>query len=622
MKIDRYLPWLVWTLFLALYFATAAPSIVELFDDSLEFQLVGPTFGIAHPTGYPLYILLGGLWSRVLFPVGNWAWRMNLFSALAAASTVTLVFQLARRLVTRADGQPNTPAGLAAALALGVSPVWWAQATIAEVYTLHGLFVAAILWVALGINEFKDRIDYRITLLCALIGLSLTHHRTTLLLLPPLAVYLLSSIPSLWRPRPVWLRWLLALLTPLLLYLWLPLRAAQGIADLNSSYRNTWPGFWAHVLALGYTRTFLIETGLTGPVADMNWVALFRQQVGLLGLGLGALGLIGGLGRLGQSAKAWICIGLILITNILFATNYNVSDVEVFLLPAFLCLALLIGGGVGVLERWLSFQPWLANVVQALIVLLLIFGGRNSIINRSNAWVTHDYATAMAKVNFPSHSQVIGLEGEITALKYMQQAERLGLGVTGIVADDPEARRQAIATAIAGGYPTFVTRELPGIADQYSFSGEGPLVRVWPRGEAQVGEPQYAVDISLADDTLQLEGYDHTWLAEAGGPSLQIVFYWRLTAPITQTFKLSLRLQQPDGAPLRWPDGSEVTQDHFPLRQVANTPDWVVDERVRDVHTLRTPDGSDLQAARLQVIIYDAATVLEAGAWSIDLPGP
>ena len=152
----RMLPWLVWAIFLFLYTWTAAPSIVELFDDSLEFQLVGPTFGIAHPTGYPLYILLGGLWSRVLFPFGNWAWRMNLFSALAAATTVALVLGLARRLVTTADGQPNQWAGLAAALALGLSPIWWAQATVAEVYTLHGLFVAAILFVALGTEQIAE----------------------------------------------------------------------------------------------------------------------------------------------------------------------------------------------------------------------------------------------------------------------------------------------------------------------------------------------------------------------------------------------------------------------------------------------------------------------------------
>jgi len=64
-------PLIVWVAFLTLYVVTAAPSLVELFDDSLEFQVVAPTFGIAHPTGYPLYVISGGLWSRVIFPFGN-----------------------------------------------------------------------------------------------------------------------------------------------------------------------------------------------------------------------------------------------------------------------------------------------------------------------------------------------------------------------------------------------------------------------------------------------------------------------------------------------------------------------------------------------------------------------
>src|SRR5262245_40815870 len=78
--IARLAPWLTDLVFLVLYAATAAPSLVTLFDDSLEFQLVLPTFAIAHPTGYPLYTMLGGLWSRLILPAGNWAWRANTFS--------------------------------------------------------------------------------------------------------------------------------------------------------------------------------------------------------------------------------------------------------------------------------------------------------------------------------------------------------------------------------------------------------------------------------------------------------------------------------------------------------------------------------------------------------------
>jgi hypothetical protein len=139
-RVDAALPWLVWIAFFLLYSSTAAPSIVALFDDTLEFQLVLPTFGIAHPTGYPLYTLLGGIWSWLL-PFGNWAWRTNLLSACAAAATVALLFVLTRRLTRTATGRGDAWAGLAAAAAFGFGPIWWLQATVAEVYALHNLLV-------------------------------------------------------------------------------------------------------------------------------------------------------------------------------------------------------------------------------------------------------------------------------------------------------------------------------------------------------------------------------------------------------------------------------------------------------------------------------------------------
>ena len=115
-RVTDWLPWVVGAVASLFYVYTAAPGIVELFDDSLEFQLIGPTFGIAHPTGYPLYTVVGGLWIRILFPIGNWAWRMNVFSALAAGMTVGMVSAIAQRLATDWHGRANAWAGLAAAI--------------------------------------------------------------------------------------------------------------------------------------------------------------------------------------------------------------------------------------------------------------------------------------------------------------------------------------------------------------------------------------------------------------------------------------------------------------------------------------------------------------------------
>ena len=296
----RIAPWLVGLAFLFLYGMTTAPSIVTLFDDSLEFQLVLPTFGIAHPTGYPLFTLLGGLWSRVLFPFGNWAWRANLLSALAAATTVALVYVLASKLVAAVVDQPGAAwAGLAAAMAFGLVPIWWAQATLAEVYALHSLLVCAVLVTAIGIERTTGpAFDRRMTLLWFLVGLGVAHHRTIVLVLPGLAVYLLWSVPGIWRPRRVWWLWLAALAVPLLFYLYLPLRAGMGMRDLHGSYTNSWSGFWDHVLARGYTGFF------THLCADRR--AVGRRLVGTWpgtdGLGQRVVG-VARIGMAGQSHR-------------------------------------------------------------------------------------------------------------------------------------------------------------------------------------------------------------------------------------------------------------------------------------------------------------------------------
>jgi uncharacterized membrane protein len=126
---------------LALYLQTMAPSVATLFDDSLEFPLVAHQLAVAHPTGYPLYTLLAKLFT--LGPGPNVAWSVNFFSAVTGALTVALIYLVTRELTRR-----RLPA-LMGAFALAVSPVFWSQSIIAEVYTLNSVFVVALLWLVL-----------------------------------------------------------------------------------------------------------------------------------------------------------------------------------------------------------------------------------------------------------------------------------------------------------------------------------------------------------------------------------------------------------------------------------------------------------------------------------------
>ena len=254
-------------------------------------------------------------------------------------------------------------------------------------------------------------------LLCFLVGLGLAHHRTIVLLLPGLALYLVWQAPRLLRPQRAWLLWLLALAAPLLLYSYIPLRAAAGVRDLHGSYLPTWSGFWDHVLARGYTG-FFTDNPLSVSRSAADWLQLWVGQLGWWG----ALLFLAGLGHLLRRRApwfaAWVMLGVVLATNFGFALLYRVGDQQVFMIPAFLCAAIFVGGGVNLLRQPLRRPGWSAAAGLAAVLLLLVDPGRGAPVDRSHDWAAHDYAVDMAKVNFAPGSRVIGLEGEMTALRY------------------------------------------------------------------------------------------------------------------------------------------------------------------------------------------------------------
>lgn len=627
-----------------LYATTAAPSITTFFDDSLEFQLIAPTLGIAHPTGYPLYVLSGALWSRILFPFGNWAWRMNMFSAATGGIAVGLVAQLARELLLsgRFDGEKRrSPGGprlknlsaAAAASAFGLGTVWWGQATVAEVYALHGLFVGAILLLTVRAARAQEIQPARISALCLLLGLAFAHHRTTVLLLPGLFLYLAASVPAVLRPHRRWCLWIVAFATPLLLYLYIPLRASQGMRDLHGSYDHSVSGFFEHVGASAYLffggwneRVFAIL------LHQYGWWGILFAALGI-GILIAAPAQSNGKGRRlryrirnFRRPSAWLFMLLVLVTNLLFCLFYRVSDVEVFLIPTFLTMVLFMVGGINsVANMWFRHS----SLGQVLCAGLLVFIGvtplvYNGTVNRSRDWRAHDLATEMAKVDYAPQSRVIGLEGEATALLYMQQAEDLAQHATPLWANDEAARRALVEELLVRDVPVYLTRELPGTEDRYSFSGEGPLIRVWSRGTVEAGVPDRQMDLRLMDGTLRLNGVDVDLLQEAGGLTWRIKFYWEPQIALTQRIKLSLRLiHQTTEKLIAGPDGKPIIVDNFPLRQTSYSDNWLPGEQIGDVHYIRfweaTKGSLSTVPQALLVILYDAESIEELDRFTINL---
>ncbi len=153
---------------LALYVITLTPGVPP--TDSGELALAAWLPGIAHAPGFPLYVLLGWLWTHLL-PVGRVVWRLNLFSAVMAALAVGLTYALARLTLLapggrgRGDAQSASPVpdqwyatltAAAAALTLGLGRTVWGWATVAEVYTLNLALTAAVLLLIVSYGGLRS----------------------------------------------------------------------------------------------------------------------------------------------------------------------------------------------------------------------------------------------------------------------------------------------------------------------------------------------------------------------------------------------------------------------------------------------------------------------------------
>ena len=140
--IDRQIALVLFAATIAIYLRMIAPGLLS--GDSGEFQFAAWRLGLAHATGYPLYLLLGWAWQHLLSFVGiSPATALNAFSALIGASSVALFYWL---LLAWLPGEVliRRLTALFAALFFAFTPTFWSQSLIAEVYTLQVLLLLMI----------------------------------------------------------------------------------------------------------------------------------------------------------------------------------------------------------------------------------------------------------------------------------------------------------------------------------------------------------------------------------------------------------------------------------------------------------------------------------------------
>ena len=312
---------------LAVYLATAAPGITWRNGgiDSGELATAVATGSVAHPPGYPTYLLLGAAVTRL--PVDP-AQALGWLSAACGAVTVACV---AAAAVRGASGWTSAVTGSAVALVIGTSFPLWSSSTYAEVNAP----AAAVVGAWLVTQGWRSRPAAWLALEGAALGLALGIHVLLGILLVGTAAGVVLESP---RGKGT-AGQLVALASGAVvggavfgaLALW------PAVGPVNWYAPQTATGWPALVTADAYRG--LLDFG----GARLRMLVTLRQLVGNLAF-FGAIAAVAGVQEvLASKADRWkdgtlLCTGLAL-PYVIFASLYAARDAEVYLLPALLLLA-------------------------------------------------------------------------------------------------------------------------------------------------------------------------------------------------------------------------------------------------------------------------------------------
>jgi hypothetical protein len=404
---------------LTLYVGTAAPSLTWAHAGADGGDLISASVvnGVPHPPGYPTYVTLGQAIVRV--PIGDVAYRFNLFSAacmaLAAAVTALSILQQ----ITSSSSRPRflrEGAAIVASLFFVTAPMVWGQATIAEVHALNACLVALVVYLIAPIvfrGEFVSA--GRLVLAAWLWGVAFGGSLTVAALAPVMIVawWRSTRVAYTFRQR---LLPIIAFVAGLGLYALIPLRAAQQ-PPVNWGDARSLDRFLALITAEMYR-----GYALSAPPAELlarliAFAQLIVTQFGWLGVILGA---VGGYHALVSPNQNWRWLAVTIVLYVIFAVTYAAADSALYLIPVWMFGAWAIARGLVALTRHLSLVILLvAFLAGPALNVLINFPDMNLRSDRAAVDFAHGVLTAAP----PNAIIVTANDGQTFALWYHRHVD-------------------------------------------------------------------------------------------------------------------------------------------------------------------------------------------------------
>jgi hypothetical protein len=413
----------------AVYALGACPTIYV--GDSGELVTAVYTLGIPHPSGYPLYVLLGKLWT-LLVPLGSIAFRMSLFSAACAAGAVAVVNAVGRRLGL------HPAAAATAALLLAVSPSVWGEANVQRVYALNGLFVA--LTAAVAFRWQRSRRDRTLALGFFICGIGATNHTVMAVCAVALGLFALATDLGLWRRPRALLGAGAAFAAGLLPYLYLPLRSRFD-PPLDWSNPETPSALLRVVLRRDFWERRWIQSPADLVPISWDYLRSLGPELSWAGTALAAVGVLVGWRR------RWpVLLPVLVMAGNLAAVALHGSRSDIFIwhryyIPSYVMGALLAGMGAQALVERLPRPARLLPLLVPLAALLLRFPE----FDRSRYRIADDFSRLLLAGIPPGAHLTASDDNILFVLIYLRFVERLrpdvDLILEGVAGAQPPALR-------------------------------------------------------------------------------------------------------------------------------------------------------------------------------------
>eukprot|EP00985_Skeletonema_marinoi_P022899 scaffold14867_cov194-Skeletonema_marinoi.AAC.1 len=443
-----------------MYLQTASDSIAG--GDAGELVAEGCTLGIAHPPGYPLFTIivyfitsLGKHYLQNLSP----AYLVNasscLFGSIASGLVAATVYEISTNL--RLEDEKDQPivrqsSSIAAGLMCAFSPLLWQYNTSAEVFALHNLFVASIVFALTKYNQQKHSL--RVIVIGAyLCGLSLTNQHTAILLVVPVAAWVLFS-STIERKKLIVISFV-SFVAGIICYVSLPI--FEKMYPHAGSWGNvkTMRGFIHHFLRKDYGTLQLWSGGGDNTTEDMitrtlSWVADFAMHqlchpALMLFLVLGCTRVCSPNKRNKRNVKSrtnvhsGIATGRVIIASLIFylASFHSLSNLPLsnpllfgvhqrfWMHPNILCF-ILVGVGFDTAARAMPATAAARLMPIIMVAIPLVTCTLNfEASDQSENQVFRGYASSILETLPPQSLLLINYDMTFTSVRYMQECEGL-----------------------------------------------------------------------------------------------------------------------------------------------------------------------------------------------------